>query len=285
MPYPDFLGIGAMKGGTSWLDANLRAHPKIWMPPWKEIKYFEKNMLTKKPQSNIRRITKFVQPSVRKVFYAHPLWMIKFFCHKKTDTWYGSLFEPRAGQICGEISPEYAKLDHETVAHIHALMPNVKILFLLRNPIDRAWSHILWDFCGGDGRHNLQAIDLASCIHHAESRSSMVRGEYSKTLAVWESVFPKTQIFVGFFEEMRDNPIELLQRIETFLGVPEYVPEGIERKINETPGPAMPQELRKHLANIYSIELAELAQRFGGFAAEWNEEAVRISGTMPEHSH
>jgi len=273
MPYPDFLGIGAMKGGTSWLDANLRAHPGIWMPPWKELKYFEKGMLTRAPRSNLRRITKFVQPSVRKVMYAHPIWMLRFFCKKKTDTWYSSLFSPRANQICGEISPEYAKLNRKIVKHIHTLMPNLKILFLLRNPIERAWSHILWDYCGGDGRHNLGTIDLASCIRHAENRSSMVRGEYSKTLAVWESVFPKEQIFIGFFEDMCDTPVELLRRIENFLGVSEHIPEGATKKVNETLGPAMPQGFEAYLARLYQEELFTLAERFGGHANEWLTDA------------
>ncbi|HLC76264.1 MAG TPA: sulfotransferase domain-containing protein [Candidatus Peribacterales bacterium] len=273
MPYPDFLGIGAMKGGTSWLDANLRTHPKIWMPPWKELKYFEKGMLSREPASNLRRITKFVQPSVRTVFYAHPLWMLKFFCRKKTDAWYASLFSPNKNQICGEISPEYAKLDRETVEHIHALMPNLKILFLLRNPVDRAWSHILWDYCGGDGKHNLGTIDLDSCIRHAESRSSMVRGEYSKTLEVWESAFSKEQIFIGFFEEMRDAPAELLQRIQKFLGVPEYIPESITKKVNETPGPAMPKGLKERLAKLYLTELRNLSNRFGEPTNTWLTDA------------
>ena len=284
MSYPDFLGIGAMKGGTSWLDANLRLHPSVWMPPWKELKYFEKGMLTRAPRSNLRRITKFVQPSVRKVFYAHPLWMLRFFFQRKTDAWYASLLSPGMNQICGEISPEYAKLDRETVEHIRTLMPKLKILFLLRNPIDRAWSHILWDYCGGDGRHNLRSIDLASCIQHAGSRSSIVYGEYSKTLAVWESVFPQEQIFIGFFEEMRDTPAKLLQRVEQFLGIPEYIPENAAKKINETPGPEMPIELRRHLSILYSEELDALAKRFGGITEKWRNEAISTIGTSPKVS-
>ncbi len=40
--YPDFVGIGAQKAGTTWLYHNLRAHPEIWMPPRKEIHYFNR---------------------------------------------------------------------------------------------------------------------------------------------------------------------------------------------------------------------------------------------------
>ena len=41
MGYPDFLGIGARKAGTTWLHHNLRQHPQIWMPPQRELHYFD----------------------------------------------------------------------------------------------------------------------------------------------------------------------------------------------------------------------------------------------------
>ncbi len=286
MPYPNFLGIGAMKGGTTWLDRNLRAHPKIWLPPVKELRYFEKHMmippktplhaLFHKRYRNTVRLRKLTQPSVRKEVLSDPLWACRYFFGRKTDRWYASLFQPQEGQIAGEISPDYAKLDEETVKHVHDLMPNLKILFLLRNPIERAWSHILWDFCGGDGPHNLGTLDLEACKKHATSRSSRVRGEYTKTLRVWETYYPRERMFVGFFEEMRDTPEELLKKIEQFLGVSEFVPESVRRKINENPGPEMPPELKKHLAVIYSEELDALAKRFGGITEKWRYEALSM---------
>jgi hypothetical protein len=42
--YPDFLGIGAQKAGTTWLGRNLQAHPEVWMPRMKEVHYFEEKV-------------------------------------------------------------------------------------------------------------------------------------------------------------------------------------------------------------------------------------------------
>ena len=297
MPYPNFLGIGAMKAGTSWLDANLRKHPQIWMPPLKEIRYFEKGchasrriarhpeepeaerrasrrVIDDAPQHdasrrNARRLTKLIQPSFRKLMFTHPIWMSQYLFGKQTDKWYSSLFRPAEDQICGEISPDYAKLDEETVKHIHELMPDLKIIFFLRNPIDRAWSHILWDFCGGDGRHNLESIDLESCIKHAESNSSLIRGKYMKTIETWQKFYPENQIFIGFFDEIKEEPEELLRKVEGFLGVREFVPESVAKKVNVTPGPKMPEGLREYLTKMYQAEISELAEKCGGYAEKW----------------
>lgn len=199
--------------------------------------------------------------------------MMRYLFGKQSNKWYSSLFKPKEGQICGEISPDYAKLDEETVKHIHDLMPELKIIFFMRNPIDRAWSHILWDFCGGDGRHNLDSIDLESCITHAESASSVVRGSYTKTIETWKKFYPEAQIFIAFFEEISENPQNLLTRIEEFLNIDEFIPESIKQRVNVTPGPEMPEELRKHLAKLYLPELKELSPAFGEHAAKWLAEA------------
>jgi len=270
MPLPHFVGIGAMKAGTSWLDQNLRQHPEVWMPPHKELRYFEKGMLQRKPKNNIRRLTKLRQPSVRSTFFKYPGWMLKFFLGKRTDTWYSSLFQPQKEQICGEISPDYAKLDEETIAHMHALMPDLKILFIMRNPIERAWSHILWDYCGGDGPHNLDKISLEKCIAHAESKSSRIRGDYLRTLRVFESQFSREQIFLAFFEEMTEHPEELMRRLYTFLGVDDsFVPDDVQKRVNANPGPEMPEGLREHLQNLYKNELGNLSRTLGGYAEKW----------------
>jgi len=195
--------------------------------------------------------------------------MSRYLFGKQSDAWYSSLFKPKRNQICGEISPDYAKLDEETVKHIHDLMPDLKVIFFMRNPIDRAWSHILWDFCGGDGRHSLDSLELDACIKHAESASSKIRGSYSKTIEIWKEFYPDDQIFIGFFDEIKDKPEELLRRVERFLGVDEFIPESVMQKVNVTPGPKMPDELRRHLEKIYRAEIISLAERLGGCASEW----------------
>lgn len=99
----NFLGLGAHKGGTSWIHACLYDHPQIFMPPDKELHYFSSNYL-------------------------------------KGDNWYKKQFiGSTEGQICGEISPTY--LPSEIAPkRIYDFKKDIKLLVCLRNPVDRAFS-------------------------------------------------------------------------------------------------------------------------------------------------
>lgn len=102
-----FMGIGAQKAGTTWLHANLARHPRIGFPGGKEVHYW-----------NARRA---VLP----------------------EQWYRDLFATGDGRVNGDITPAYSTLEPEVVARIGALFPDLRILFLLRDPIERAWSAAL----------------------------------------------------------------------------------------------------------------------------------------------
>ena len=145
--YPDFIGIGAQKAGTTWLYRNLRAHPEIWMPKEKEIHYFDEKIKLKdglwsrlrgedpadqrwRRQAGVR-IKRFP-----KGFSLQDLaWDLRYFFGRPDDEWYASLFEQGRGKITGETTPDYSILDREMVAHVHDLMPRAKIVFMVRNPI------------------------------------------------------------------------------------------------------------------------------------------------------
>ena len=150
--YPDFLGIGAQKAGTTWLHLNLRRHPGVWLPPVKELQYFN--------EIYVRRHRRWMEPYRRK----HG---IRALCHhidkvprekwnyrligrltdiidaEISDEWYGSIFAlAQKRQICGEVSPQYSLLPDQGIEHILRLSPEVKIVFSLRDPIERNWSQI-----------------------------------------------------------------------------------------------------------------------------------------------
>ncbi|MEL7359817.1 MAG: sulfotransferase [Cyanobacteria bacterium J06560_6] len=154
----DFIGIGAQKSGTSWLWSLLRAHPAIWMPPKKELHYFDRSlkysssakylasehffrrMVSQQPHNQAFR-KKFAS-SLLQAYEARNWstlqWTLRYYCRTYNDRWYVSLFKEGKGLVKGEITPSYSLLDTEDVQHIKQLFPNLKIILLLRNPIDRA---------------------------------------------------------------------------------------------------------------------------------------------------
>src|SRR5262249_47817455 len=102
---PDFFVISPPKTGSSWLAANLGCHPGVFVPGIKEIKYFSS-------------------------FYK---WL--------DLNWYLDHFLPAAGRLKGEASPSYAILPVERILLIRELFPKLKLIFLMREPMARAWSH------------------------------------------------------------------------------------------------------------------------------------------------
>ena len=148
--YPDFIGIGAQKAGTTWLGRNLRLHPEIWMPGIKELHYFNerindpKNLIsTALRQDNGRRHR---EPALAPAGQESPptppepvlqedfLWDLRYYAGAPGDGWYASLFEPGRGKVKGEITPAYSMLGRDSIARVHDLVPEAKLIFMMRNP-------------------------------------------------------------------------------------------------------------------------------------------------------
>jgi len=149
---PNFLVIGAQKSGTTWLDKQLRYNPDIWLPPIKEIHYFDVFLpfpfpfplatLLLSPRTRTQYWMRIKVKEALQDVKLNPenfLWHMRYFLLPRTDKWYASLFSPREGQIVGEVTPSYAAINEKDVARVYALMPNIKVIYLLRNPIQRMW--------------------------------------------------------------------------------------------------------------------------------------------------
>ena len=108
--YPDFLGIGAQKAGTTWLHRSLQAHPQIWMPREKELHYFdEKIRLNGGLWSRLRGDrpadmrwrrqfkARFKRPP-KKLSWQDVAWDLRYFFGRPSDEWYASLFERGRGK-------------------------------------------------------------------------------------------------------------------------------------------------------------------------------------------
>lgn len=178
----DFLGIGAQKCGTTWLYEHLRGHPEVRFPAGKEVHFW-----------NLRR--------------------------KLGIEWWLSLFPEAAGIQQGEITPAYAFLDPEVIASVNAAAPSIKLFYVVRNPMARAWSSALMAL----GRAEL-AIDEVSdqwFVDHFKSRGSRQRGNYSRCIRNWLAVFPPENLHVMVLEDMRDNPKAALVRLAEHIGVDE----------------------------------------------------------------
>ncbi len=289
--FPDFLGIGAPRCGTSWLWENLRWHPDIWMPATKEIHYFDR--LAKGCSGNVfqklfgrpkhsrmwRRWIRKEWGKLRSDFDRQRfLWDLKYFFGAYNDAWYASLFAAGRGKVTGEITPSYSMLGLKDIKHIHDIMPEIKIIFLMRNPVDMVWSFIKLTFCNLLG-NPVSAISLEEALKRAGLSGVALMSNYARTFKNWLTFFPEQQFFIGFFEEVKNDPGDFLLRIYKFLGVRvsrEYFPGHIRQKVASSPQRDIPPELKKHLSAKYYPRIKELSLLFGSYPASWLKEAEAI---------
>src|SRR5665213_56989 len=136
---PDFLCIGAAKAGTTWLYNVLKACPGYWMPPVKELRYFVRTKRLERDE----RILASIEESERRSD-VELAWVRHFAnAEPKNDDWYYRLFADAGNHVAGDISPAYGALPARFVAHAKAVVPNAKIIIMVRNPADRHLSHAL----------------------------------------------------------------------------------------------------------------------------------------------
>ncbi len=288
--YPSFLGIGAQKAGTSWLHSMLSLHDELWLPHLKELHYFDRKFPIKESglRSTIRpdraALTKHVSKRFRHLNsaklierlsirrWADLLWESRYLLGNWTDEWYASLFEPAHGRVAGEITPAYSCLSEPAIAHIHSLMPDARLIFLMRDPIERAWSHARMDLVRSTGRE-MNLVTEANFIEHIDSPGSRLRGNYIGTVSRWSRYYPSTQLFVGYYDEITACPADLLLRIFRFLGVTaadHNIPRSaLRRRINEGVQAPIPRAIHRHLARTYVDDLRSLAQQYPGYPQAW----------------
>lgn len=295
---PDFIGIGAQKAGTTWLGHNLRLHPEVWMPVIKELHYFNERIADpRNPVSRLyekatsqRTVNQRWRRLVRKRIQRHRkhfskedlLWDLKYYAGTPNDGWYRSLFRPGRGKVKGEITPAYSMLDRESIARVHDLAPDAKLIFMMRNPIERAWSQFVMRF-DKSGKKNPASAKPGRIQRSFESEGFRSRTDYLRTLENWSAFYPEDRIFVGFLEDVYFFPEELLESVYEFLDVdPSFKPPGIEKKVHSRTVGQMPAEPAAYLARRYLEELSRLDERFGGYASFWRHCAGELADNPPE---
>ncbi|MCP5098254.1 MAG: sulfotransferase domain-containing protein [Chloroflexi bacterium] len=286
MSFPDFLCIGAQKSGTSWLDTNLRYHPDLWLPPTKEIHYFNRGLspfvakLFDRNPIKRRLVPSHLKVAFREIIKLRTqpraalytaVWYMRFLFSPRSDEWYRALFTPSLEQSTGEVSPGYARLSEEKVMKIRALMPQVKIIYLLRNPVDRIWSHAAMDL---SKLKNLELDTIApELLRQFLCRPGPVRhSSYMETLAIWEKHFPSEQIFIGFFDQISQSPRQLLVELYRFLSVSaqeKYISPDVKEKVGSRTYPEMPSDFRQEITKRLYLEIVSLHKRFDNQYTEY----------------
>ncbi|MBU3682909.1 MAG: sulfotransferase domain-containing protein [Phycisphaerales bacterium] len=231
-----FLGIGAQKAGTTWLWEMLRQHPGISFPGGKEVHFWDKHR------------------------------------HRGIE-WYRRLFDVPDGRLHGEITPAYAVLPHADIVEIHRMMPELRLIITLRNPVERAWSAAKMEIARAGG--SVHEVPDERYLREFHAPASLVRGDYEACIRRWRSVFPPEQLLVMRFERIAADPASFLGRCFEHLGADAtLLPRGVPVGVPVLAGPSrpIPPSLRAALHDLYFDRIRGLADYLGEDLSEWLED-------------
>ena len=279
MEPPHFLCIGAHKSGTTWLYENLKRHPAVWLPPVKELHYFDGMPGLPKVAQRLNEAIKEVVATGRVPDPAKLDHMRKVVLDQPKDfAWYRSLFEPAGERLTGDITPAYATLSGSVVGRIRELLPDCRVIFIMRNPIERAWSHFRsnvekakLDVGRQQPGHRSAPYQLAELANphclHADDRDlgtaafRAIASSISSTMIYWRIATRSSARSAGF--------LAFPSKQRCFADTRDAV-------VNRSMVLEIDPSARAYLARKYHDEIAALQRRFRGHTDRWLEDCERL---------
>ena len=243
MTKPDFVIIGTQRGGTTSLFSYLTSHPLIVPPSYKELHFFS-------------------------LYYDRGL------------DWYQAQFptDRPPGALTGEATPYYLYHPHAP-RRLHRFAPDVKLIVLLRDPVDRAYSQYHMEFARGD-----ESLSFEEAIAREEERlrgerermladesyrsfahqhySYLARGCYVDQIRTWQELFPLEQMLFLRSEEFYRDPSAAVVHVLAFLGLP-LTGTTTGAIHNDQAYSPMNKATRRWLAEHFAAKNAELASLLG----------------------
>src|SRR5213596_3115001 len=261
---PDFLCVGAQKGGTSWLYRQLEPHPDFWMPPVKELHYLDNLNRTRRHQSPRSN-------DDRDVCFAESIKDLSMQSHIDLDR-YGRLFCYKGPLLSGDISPAYSTLSDEIIERVVDHFPNLKVVFLARDPVERAWSQLSMGVQLGM-INKFDATDPEEVICNLLNPGVLIRSHPSKIVARWKRYVRPEFFRVYFFDDLEKNPAELRRSILVFLGADPNKPSGSLKADDSSDVRKdklrLTAKVRERMALFFEEELKACAAELAGPAKGW----------------
>jgi len=241
MILPNFLIIGAMKAGTTSLHYYLAQHPEIFLLPQKETNFFAQESAMCMREKTVTE-----------------------------EQEYASLFRDVTNEkAIGETSPAYLCVI-DAPRRIAKMLPNAKLIAVLRNPIERAFSHyVMRRQQGKEVRASFDEVMATDDIDPLRSYKS--RGFYGQQITRYLKHFPKEQIQIFLYEELVENPIAVVRGICQFLEIDQqFVPNMSKRhNVNPHTDEAISPESREKLRSLYQEDMLLLQELIEKDVSKW----------------
>ncbi|TCK18164.1 sulfotransferase domain-containing protein [Thiogranum longum] len=253
---PNFLVVGAQKSGTTSLHHYLQAHPDIYLPAQKETKFF-----------------------------VHE----KYYC-KGTGFYENEYFYSRNNETAvGEVDPDYLYYEGALPRIAHDLdLASLKLIFIFRNPVERAFSHYLMSYRRGQEPHTFEEAIETESVRIAEGHmenlrySYVSRGYYLRQVERFLGYVDRSQMLFLLADDLEADPSACLQQVYTFLGVAsDFVPSSLGERFHRATVPRSLSLLRWIKEPGSGKQLLRLLIPFSSLRQSLRAWLLRINQTNP----
>jgi hypothetical protein len=276
------VGLGAQKAGSTWMARYLRSHPDVYVPPLKEIHYFDAVYLRRLNGHITKRFVRMAEKIANEMAidsarvshkdkekYRALTDRIKM--TRENDYPYMKFFEDRVtdeGVFC-DITPAYSMLSSDGYEAILNMHPNIRWVFILRDPVDRYWSALRMGV-----RKRKNADPYGEFMTLLDREDYYLRTDYKRTILELERLVPPDRIKYVFYESLFTP--QSVDELTSFIGVKPW-PANFEQVVN--PGEKMPidpQHLNaalKKYRHVYEF----VFERFGDLTpARWRTSSASL---------
>lgn len=291
-----FLSCGAMKAGTTFLFNALNRHPGIYFTPEKELHFFAQTSglsrelrapLVTSPFGSVKaqifgpgdilspdfrrhrlsmvmhnRFSRLKDPDeVRKIvcWYAD-----RYMTNPINDDWFYRVFEEAGDRYAADFSNYHALLGNSGWDHVKSVTDELKVIYVLRNPVNRLWSHIKFHYIQAGRRADLDNFTQSDLEAILREGSISAHARYGDIVENLQENLDETQLKVLVFEDFTSDFTEAVRQVENFLGLPEHHYRHVnpERKANASEDIPIPGSMREAIQKAVEPQMEKL-QKLG----------------------
>ena len=287
-----FLSVGAMKAGTTFLFNVFSRHPELYFTPEKELHFFAQtgglsadlrtplvtsalgNLKARvfgpgdilSPEFRRHRLSMVMHNRFAKLQDADRLREIvrwyadRYLTNPIDDAWFDRVFEAAGDRYASDFSNYHALLGRDGWKHVKSLADEVKVIYTLRHPVSRLWSHVKFHYIQSGRRAALDSFDLAEMQDILREGAISCHARYGDIVESLMENLQDDQLKVIVFEDFMDDFIAGARQVETFLGIGEHHYRGVnpDRKANATEEIAIAEPIRALIVEAVTPQLEKL---------------------------
>ncbi|WP_425090447.1 sulfotransferase [Tropicimonas sp. S265A] len=270
---PEIVCIGAQKAATSWFYRVCQDRTDIWVPPFKEVHFFDHKfcpenrtwiqpaLVRSVERAAARHSANATRVRGRPVDKAYLAYLDSLLDTPAFNgTWYKRVFSraPTSAK-CLDVTPEYCTLPPEGVAFVAKFLRDSRFIYILRDPAARAASQLRMNL----SRRKITPTTHADWMRHARDPVIANRGDYQTYIPRWRAHINPDKLLFLAYGDIRDRPAEVMRRVEAFAGLGREDPESLGQVFHKGAEMDIPEEVHAYFTDAFSDQRRFLEDTFG----------------------